>query len=186
MKLTRREATLGVATLAVCLFGGTAILARPNLERWKALRSEQRAARETIAEYEGLIAEAPGWQAKFDELSSKLVARPASGRTDVFWLSEIDRVASMHGLNIPRRQALDERAMGEIFELPVECQWEGTLSSLVHFLFDLQTRGVMFDVRQLLVKPVGKDQLRGRFVVHCAYRREKSPSAAGSTAGANP
>jgi hypothetical protein len=62
-----------------------------------------------------------------------------------------------------------------VYELAIDCrEWEATLDPLVRFLFDLQSEGAMFDVRQLMIKPKGKGVLRGRFALYCAYTREAS------------
>jgi len=98
---------------------------------------------------------------------------PAGRNTDVHWLELMDNMASKNGIKIIKRQAGEEKKMGEVYELPVECkEWEGSLDSMSHFLFDMQSEGGMLDIRQLLVKPTGKDVLRGRFTLYCAYMKE--------------
>lgn len=173
MKFTQRETFLGMLTVATLMFGITAIISKGRIEQWKTLRSLQA---ETIAEIEAnkkLIAEKQEWQKRYDAISQKLVALPADKKTDSYWLSVMDKTASAHSLNISKRQTLEEKDIGGVYELPIDCQWEGTLSSLVHFLFELQSQGAMFDVRQLLIRPASKDMLRGRFILYCAYTREK-------------
>ena len=66
--------------------------------------------------------------------------------------------------------------MGDVFELPIEVRdWEGSLEALVGFLFELQSQGAMLDIRHLVMKPNEKKVLRGRFVLYCAYTRERQP-----------
>jgi len=177
MKISDREAILGVATIAAILFGGTAIFAKPRIEQWKGARSGQAAVRADIEADRKLIEGRAEWQARYAEISRKLVSVPADKRTDAYWLSVVDKTAAAHSLAISKRQAMEEKSLGEVQELPIECNWDGSLDSLVRFLFDLQSRGAMFDMRQLLVKPTAKDMLRGRFVLYCAYTREKAASA---------
>ena len=74
---------------------------------------------------------------------------------------------------ILKRQVGEEEKHGDVYELPIDCRdWEATLDSLTHFLFDLQAENAMLDVRQLLIRP-NKDasKLRGRFLLNCAYTR---------------
>lgn len=177
MKITDREAILGVVAMAALLFGGTAIVAKPRIEQWKTFRAKQAAMRSDIAADRKLIDGGPEWQARYAEISRKLVSVPADKRTDAYWLSIVDRTAAAHSLAISKRQAMEEKSLGDIQELPIECNWDGSLGSLVHFLFDLQSQGAMFDMRQLLVRPTASDMLRGRFVLYCAYTREKPVSA---------
>jgi Tfp pilus assembly protein PilO len=174
MKLTEREAILGVITLAALLLGGAAILAKPRIEQWKSLRTKQADVRAAVDADVRILDERPKWQARYEAVSRKLERLASDKRPDAYWLAIMDRTASANSLNISKRQALEERNMGDVYELPLDCQWEGSLPSLVHFLFDLQSQGVMFDVRQLLVKPTAKDMLRGRFVLYCAYTRERA------------
>jgi hypothetical protein len=148
-------------------------VAKPRIEQWRNLRARQAEVRAGLEADQRLIDERPKWQARYGEIGRKLVAIPPDKKTDAYWLSVMDRAATANALNISKRQAMEEKSMGDVYELPIECQWEGSLPALVHFLFDLQSQGAMFDVRQLLIKPTAKDLLRGRFVLYCAYTREK-------------
>ena len=63
----------------------------------------------------------------------------------------------------------------------VECkEWEGSLESLVKFLYAVHAEGAMLDVRKLFIRPgssaAGKAAtgLRGSFTLFCAYLRSDS------------
>jgi hypothetical protein len=173
MKFTPREASLGVATLAVVVFGGTAILAKPRIERWKSVREAQGSVRGEIEGDRKLVDRRPYWEARHQELTRSLPRFPANRKMDVHWLSVMDRQATKNNLRIGNRQAGDEKDLGDVFEMPIECKdWDGTLEAIVRFLYDLQAEGAMFDIRYLWIKPKEKDILRGHFTLYCAYTRE--------------
>ena len=79
-----------------------------------------------------------------------------------------------------------EKPVGDVFEIAIECkEWEGSLDALVHFLYDLESAGVMLDMRQMFMRPhpTNRGLLRGTFTLHCAYMREKPAAAVASPAG---
>lgn len=174
MKITSREMTLGLITLTVALFGGTVLLARPRLTEWQRLKQARARLKNQIRRDRELVAKRAEWQARFAALNNAMPQYGTDQKTDILWLSTIDSVARKHGLEIRRIEAREERQQGDIYELPIECnEWEGSLDALVHFLFDLQSRGAMLDMRFLLIKPKAGKVLRGRFSLSCAYTREE-------------
>ncbi len=179
MKITSRELTLGIITLTVGLFGGTLLLARPRLSEWQALQKTKERLEDEIRRDRDLVEKQGYWEGRFDELSEAMPQYGPKQKTDVLWLSTIDSVARKHDLQIRRIEAGKERQQGDVYELPIECtEWEGSLDALVHFLFDLQSRGAMLDVRFLLIRPKAGKVLRGRFSLSCAYTRGDDSAAA--------
>ncbi len=179
MKITSREMTLGLITLTAGLFGGTLLLARPRLVEWQRLEVTQKRLEEEIRRDRELVERREHWEGRLDELSEAMEQYGTRMKTDVLWLSTIDAVAREHGLEIRRIEAGEERQQGDVYELPIECtEWEGSLDSLIHFLFDLQSRGAMLDVRFLHIKPKAGKVLRGRFSLSCAYTRGDDTAAA--------
>jgi Tfp pilus assembly protein PilN len=178
MRITSREMTLGLVTLTIGLFGGTLLLARPRLAEWQRLQKTQVRLQDEIRRDRELVEKQEHWQGRLDELSEAMPQYGTKMKTDVLWLSTIDSVAQAHGLEIRRIEAGEERQQGDVYELPIECtEWEGSLDALVHFLFDLQSRGAMLDVRFLLIKPKAGRVLRGRFSLSCAYTRGDDTAA---------
>ncbi len=86
----------------------------------------------------------------------------------------IKSISRNHGLDITRSQPYGEKPTGDLFELGINCTWQGNLDSMVGFLADLQKQGVRYDVRTLNVKPLGRNtgKLTGNMVIHCAYTRK--------------
>ncbi|NQU41248.1 MAG: hypothetical protein HQ523_14965 [Lentisphaerae bacterium] len=179
MRVSSRELTLGLITLTAALFGGTLLLARSHLEEWQQLQIEQeRLQRETAIDRK-IVEKRDHWEKRFTNLSAAMPQYSEEQKTDILWLSTIDSVARQHGFQIRRIEAGKERQQGDVYELPIDCtDWEGSLDSLVHFLFDLQSRGAMLDVRFLFIKPKAAKVLRGRFSLSCAYTRGEADAAA--------
>lgn len=174
IKLSSREWLLALATGSVILWGGSGILLKPKFEQWKDLRVQQERVQAEIEECRKWIGEREAWTAKSEEVSRLLPRHPKGARTDVYWLSKMDNLATQHGLTISKRQAGEEKNLGDLYELPIECnEWEGDTDAIVRFLFDLQAEGGMFDVRHLLIKQKEPGRLRGRFVLSCAYTKDE-------------
>jgi hypothetical protein len=181
VKFSARELVLLLATVGALLFGVTALVFRPKWQEWQDLGKERGNLRQLIQFDRALIDQRGKWDGEMAELSRMLSRQPAGQKTDVHFLSIMDRLASKNGLTILRRQVGEEKPQGEVYELPIECRdWEGSLDALVHFLFDLQSEGAMFDVRQLMVRPREGPGLRGRFMLYCAYPRGPAESGAGN------
>jgi Tfp pilus assembly protein PilN len=179
VKITSRELTLGIVTLTVGLFGGTFLLARPRLTEWQRMKKAQVRLEDEIRRDSDLVNKRAEWEGRFDALSEAMPQYGEKQKTDILWLSTIDNVARKHGLDVRRIEAKEERQQGDVYELPIECtEWEGDLDALVHFLFDLQSRGAMLDVRFLHIRPKAGKVLRGRFSLSCAYTRGDSTVAA--------
>jgi Tfp pilus assembly protein PilO len=174
MKISQRETALLFATLAAMVIALTLLAARRRVDEWKELRLRQEDIRRQIRQDKQLVDQRDRWAAELSELSRLLPVYPADRNVDVLWMSKMDQLAAKHGLRISKRQPLQEKREGDIYELPIEVPhegWEGTLDALVHFLFDLQSEGAMLDIRQLVIKPEAEDRLKGRFVLYCAYTR---------------
>ncbi len=175
MKVTKREAGLGIATLAAALYAGLIYVGAGQREAWRLLREERDRMLHLIQGSQALVAERAEWEAQMDQLQDLMPLFPRDKRMDVHWLSEMEGKAAVHDLKIFRHEVGSEQREGPIYELPVFCRrWEGTLDALVHFLFDLQGEGAMLDVRYLYVRPKDKVIHDGRFDLYCAYRREES------------
>jgi Tfp pilus assembly protein PilO len=178
LTISRRELVIAEVTIAVALFGATALLARPRIDEWQALRREQKQVRSDIDADREMLASHDRWDAKYNEMKSQLTQHTADERVTVHWLSLMDTLASKHGVKISRRQAGKEERSGDIYELPIECRaWEGSLDSVVAFLYELQSQGGTLNIRHLLMKPDEKKMLKGRFTLYCAYTREKVASS---------
>lgn len=180
MRVSDRELLLGTVTAAVVLLGGTYLLMKPKWEAMAAVREAQEQARTELEQYQTLALEKEKWNKEMESVRGMLAKYPVDQAMDIVWLSAMDAKARKNGVNITRRKAGEEKQVGDVYELPIECsEWDGSLASLTHFLFELQSEGAMFDVRELKITQVrGSGQLRGGFRLFCAYIKEgaKKPS----------
>jgi hypothetical protein len=173
MKMSRREAVFGLATGIVALFGLSAIVMKSKIEEWKEIRKAQGKCLEQIQKDRITAGERDRWSKRFEEINKVVPPFPADKKMDVHWLSVMDGLASKDGVVISKRRVGEEKRIGDLYEIPIECQeCEGNLEAVVRFLFDLQEQGAMLDIRQLLLKPKSATALRGRFTLYCAYIRQ--------------
>ena len=175
MKITQREMILGVATLAAVLGGLTWYIVDSKVETWKAKANEIENTEQQIRQYQAAIKMQENWLDKLNALQADLrVFDSEKHSVSPELMKTIKSISSQHGLDITRSQPYSEKPTGDLFELGINCTWQGKLVSMVNFLTDLQQQGVRYDVRQLTVTPVGKNtgELKGNMVIHCAYTRK--------------
>ena len=181
MTVTGREKAMAAITGMVILYGVLGLLAKGRIERWQSQRDEYRQTTQRIALERTLIAQRALWESRYAGMKDLMPVFPADQPVDTHWLAVMDKAATKNGLNIAKRQVGAEKLVGDVYEIAIECkEWDGTLDALVHFLYDLESAGVMLDVRQMFIRPSPADRshLRGSFALFCAYMREKPGAAA--------
>jgi hypothetical protein len=181
MKITQREMILGVITLAAVLGGTTWYIVDSKVDTWKAKAGTIEKAEQQIRHYQAAIKMQENWIDELNTLQDGLQEFDAGQRSVSPELMKIiKQISSKHKLDITRSQPYAEKPTGDLFELGINCTWQGSLDAMVGFLADLQQQGVSYDVRQLNVTPVGKNtgKLKGNMVIHCAYTRKAVEAAA--------
>jgi Tfp pilus assembly protein PilO len=187
--VSSREKTMLLVAVVAALYAMAALSYKKQAANWKAAERLYRSAQKKVLEERALIAARDEWTDRYEQMRDLMPVFPYEQDVDTHWLNIMDAAATRNGLTISRRQTGKEAEVGDVYELPVECKgWEGTLESLVKFLYDLQKAGAMLDVRQLFVQPVlGKPGiLKGTFTLTCAYMRgeaAKAVKAPGADAG---
>ncbi|VGO23316.1 GspMb/PilO family protein [Pontiella sulfatireligans] len=179
MKITQREMILGVATLACVLAGATWYIIDSKIDAWHTKKNEIAKLNQQISLHQNAIKMQEDWLDDLNALQKELRAFDSKQKSvSPALMKTIKSISSKHGLVINRSQPYNEKPTGDLFELGINCTWEGTLESMVNFLADLQQQGVRYDVRTLNVTPVGKStgKLKGNMVINCAYTRK--PGAA--------
>lgn len=175
-------------TMVLVLYAVAFLFYRKQTENWK---KQQRIYQSACEKYDAecdLIAAKDEWDARYREMRTLMPVFPYDRDVDTHWLSLMDTTASANRLSITRRQTGSEEEVGDVFELPVVCSnWEGTLESLVNFLYGLRREGAMLDVRQLYIRPDAKPgYLKGTFTLYCAYMRGEVVEVRGAESGATP
>lgn len=183
MKLSEREVVLFWATGVAALIGLSYVVAAPKVRDWGALRTARADAERKIAAAERLVAQGPQWQRRLVELRQKLPQYAPDKDVTADLLIRIDEIAKRSGLALPSREVEREIQHGDLFDLSVNCKWEGKLEAIVQFLFELQNQDVILDASQLTIAPNERKVPRGSFTVNCTYARAGS---AGTPAAVRP
>ncbi len=178
-----KEKNMLLVTAVLALYAVAALCYKKQAQEWKTAGRVYSNAKNKLHEERSLIAASKDWQDKYAQMRGLMPVFQYDRDVDTYWLNIMDSLAERNGLTIARRQADKEVEVGDVYELPIECRdWEGTLESLVRFLYDLQREGAMLDVRQLFIRPTNKPgYLKGTFTLYCAYMRgdvEELPKAA--------
>ncbi len=173
MKFSRRELLLGMAALTVVLFGFTYWLAGSKIAAQRQLTEERTRLLRQIKLHKRILDERKDWISRLIELQDQLPVYNEKTSVTAEVLKLIKRTADEYGLDLIRTQPYREEQRGALYELGVSCNWEGELDALVRFLYDLQSQGIRFDVRQLNAMPDARREgvLKGSMIIDCAYRR---------------
>lgn len=173
-----REKNMLLITVVIVLYAFAALSFKKQMANWKTAEKVYVAAQKKCQEEKDLIAARDEWVERYEKLRERMPVFPYEKDVDTHWLNIMDTAATRNGLSIARRQTNKEAEVGDVYELPIDCKdWEGTLESLVKFLYDLNQAGSMLDVRQLYVRPSNKPGLlKGTFTLYCAYMRGKTVS----------
>lgn len=171
-----------LVAVTLVLYAFAALSAKKQIANWKVAQRVYATAQKKLQEENALIAARDEWTARYDKVRELMPIFPREKDVDTHWLNVMDSAATRNGLAIARRQTSKETQVGDVYELPIDCKdWEGSLESLVKFLYDLNKEGAMLDVRQLFARPSNKPGfLKGTFTLYCAYMRgdEDAPPAA--------
>ncbi len=186
--MSSKDRNLLLVAVVGVLYAFAALTAKKQVEIWKVGRNAYRAAQKRLAEERALIAADGEWKARYEEVRDLMPTFAYERDVATHWLNVMDSVASRNGLTISRRQTGKELEVGDVFELPIECKdWEGSLESLVRFLYELSSEGAMLDVRQLYIRPSNKPgYLKGSFTLYCAYMRDDDVAEPARAATAAP
>ena len=186
MNMSGREKAIASITLVVLLYGVLGLMASSRLEAWRLKRLEYARISSELEQQRKLITQRQLWQKNYAAVRDLMKIFPADKQVDTYWLGVMDDAAAGNKLNILKRQVGGEQLVGDVYELAIDCKdWEGTLDALVHFLYSLESTGVMLDMRQMFIRPNPADHahLKGSFVLYCAYMRERPAAAAHAAEG---
>jgi hypothetical protein len=182
MKISQREMILGVATLAALLAGITWYAVDSKTDEWKGKKTEITNLKQQIRLHEQAIEKQNDWIEDLKTLQKDLrIFKTGQKNVSPELMKTIKAISRKHDLDITKSQPYGEQKIGDLFELGINCTWQGTLESMVGFLTELQQQGVRYDVRTLNVTPVGKNtgKLKGNMVIHCAYTRKPATKKTG-------
>ncbi|OGV47473.1 MAG: hypothetical protein A2X46_14215 [Lentisphaerae bacterium GWF2_57_35] len=176
MKVSNREIYLGWATLVAVLLAGTYWLGEAKLKEWDEFSTARQALNVRLQEAEVWANRQGVVDKSLDAIRQQLPRYPVGQDVTAELLKTLERTAQSHNLTLLRREPDKEKSVGDLYEVAINCSWEGELDALVHFLYALQVQGAMLDIRQLTITPGqgGPGRLKGNFTVDCAYSRESA------------
>lgn len=183
MKISSREAGLGITTGAILLFGLTFAVVAPKIQVWKERVETQKAQSRRIALLERRVGDRSLWDKRMVDLRTRLSRYPAAMDVTADYLKILERVAKDNNLTLVQRKPQKEKRQGDCYEMPIDCTWEGDLNGLVHFLYALEQENVTMDMEDLTISLMagGKERLKGNFTLMCIYTREGDASPAAGT-----
>ena len=180
MKISTREMGLAWLTAMILILAGTYWFAQPKAKDWKTAIKERDALGWKRKEIDHLLGDQTNINRRLEALRKQLPAHPMGKDVTAELLMTLERTAQQHGLVLLRREPEKEKSVGDLYEVAINCTWEGSLDALVHFLYALHIQGAILDIRQLTVAPAqgGPDRLKGSFTVDCAYTRTPAEAQA--------
>lgn len=175
MKLSAREMTLGCATMAVLVVAGTWMWAEPRLTAVEDSRKTERSCKQMIDRARKLLAHEDDWKARLGTLRDKLPQYGEEEQVTAEIMKMLEQQAANTGLSLLKATPEKEKKIGDLYEMSINYRWEGELTALIHFLYDLQSKGVNLDIKRLSAAPSSTGnqpgQLKGHFIVDAAYTR---------------
>ena len=176
MKISSRELLLVWLTLVVLIFGLSYWFVQPRVRGWTELGKQHRLAEGRCALAKRLLEQKPSLDERMESLRKKVPSYPADKDVTSDYLKIIEQLAKNSNLSLIQRRPDREKLpkQGRLYELAVDCTWEGDLSALLGFLSALEAQEhIVMDVRDLAVSPVpGKQgRLKGSFALLCMYSR---------------
>lgn len=185
MRLTAREMVLGWLTLVVVLGAVSYWWGSERFEQWKKMRQQMQEAQKRIEWIERSVRQRPELEKQFAELSGQLPQYEADQDVTAEILKQLEKIARQHDFQLLRREPEKEKDLGDLFQVAVNCSWQGSLEALVHFLYDIQSSGAMLDIDQLTASPAqgGPGELKGTLKLVAAYTRRPPIAKPGAGSG---
>ncbi|MBQ7188212.1 MAG: hypothetical protein IJR99_02225 [Kiritimatiellae bacterium] len=160
---------IGVLVLYALLFFSY----KGKIEQWNIAKRIYERAHAKLQAEKALIAARGDWEEKLEEAVKIIPAFPEDAKNvDTHWQTVMDTLAEKSHISITRSQAPQEKKVGNLSEMVIECKdWEGTLKSIVNFLWSLHQEGASLDIQQLYIHPIQNRPgfLKGYFTLSCAY-----------------
>ncbi len=177
MSLSRRELIMAGSVSAVVIGLVSWVIASPLIAKIKMSNTQQVKMQGEKAVLDKLISQRAAVQQDLETLRAQLPHFSQDEQVSAQIVQRIQQTAGESGVTLLRRDPAAEQVIGDLSEISVDCQWEGTLEDILKFLFAAQTQGAMLDVRQLNIQPhtqtTQAGRLKGNFKVFYAFMREK-------------
>jgi len=175
MKLQPREQFLAWLTGMVILYLATwHFYAAPRFERLNAIAEEREKIESNLRRERNVLLRGPEVREQFRAAYQDLATFPENMDVTADMLIKVEGLATTNRLVLTRREPQKERRQGDIATLDIRCNWEGSLESLVRFLYALGQDHAMLDISELYIRAEGKGVLKGTFTINCSYIRTRA------------
>lgn len=173
--LSRHDQKMLAVTVAVIAFGVLGAFAKGQMQKIRDRRDSIRNLSVLREEQKRMVSEAPLWSAEYGAVRHLMPVFPPGEQVRDTLRRTLVEAANRHGIEITQHDSpKDEIPFAGAFELPIGVRkWEGTLSALLDFVYDLENNGAMMEFRDLRVQSEKGRQgiLSGSFVIHSVYMR---------------
>jgi Tfp pilus assembly protein PilO len=176
MALNKREGILLGTIIALTVVGGNYFLLAKLASNWQTLRGQLNTSRKEWNGIEATIQLAPGWQKEYAQLGASLGQKSQTFQQPSDVRDKLENVASTSGVLIKDRRFMQPVEKDTYRELPVQCNFESTIVTLVKFLYGIQTSSGFMSVEELQVTP----QLDNPTVLRCSIRLQALTGKSGS------
>ena len=180
MRISTRELMLAWLTLVVVVLALSWYTGRRKWDAFQQAREQSSGLAARMEHDERLLDERAALMQRLQTLRDQLPSHPAKLDVTSELLRSLEQTANKNVLVLKTRSAGNESvSSNQLYEISIKCDWEGTLETLVPFLFDIQEQGVRYDIRELRVVPSRgeKERLNGNFILDCAYSRQPAGNA---------
>jgi len=173
MKLSSRELILACATGVILILGVSFLAGAPLVRTWRDARTQRTRLASQKAVAERLVAMRPQWESRYREMRERIPVHGPTAPVTAEMLKMIKRLADENQVSLSRIEPDKEKNIGDLYEVAIDCTWDGTLEAVVRFLYAVQTQGAILDIRQMTVGPAqgAPGRLKGNFTVFVAFSR---------------
>jgi Tfp pilus assembly protein PilO len=165
---------LALVTATIVLGGVSYLVGERKVTQWRtAVAERQRLGDEKRANARA-IAQREERASRLESMRSRLPVYPATRPVTAELLKLIKGKADTHQLALSQMRPGNEKAVGDLSEVEIDCTWEGTLEAITRFWHDVQQQGAMMDIRSVTMQPsTGQSagKLKGNFTIFCAFIR---------------
>lgn len=172
--ISQREKAMLVIVAILLLYATIGATLRRRLSDISDLREIRERTRRELNDKRTLVAMRPQWERNYATKKELMPVFRKDERVETHWLKVLGKLAADHGVTLPKTQTGQEREVGGVYELSIDCDCEGSLEAIVPFLYAIYSEGAMLDVRKLNLRPQsGKNAggMRVSFTLCCAYMR---------------
>jgi hypothetical protein len=177
MMVSQREKAMLVIVVILLLYASIGVSFRRRMNDISDMKALRERVRRELTDKRALVAMRPQWEESYAGKRSLMPVFKLDERVETHWLKRLTELAKKYEITLPKTQAGQEKEVGGVYEMTIDCECEGSLEALVPFLHALYSEGAMLDVRRLTLRPntgKGAGGLRASFSLCCAYMRAEN------------